>query len=129
MGREEPSSPMAASCSEPVRAGAGAAHEGSRGGPLAGPDVGASPAWDGAWMRPPKRHERSHFPAVWRQDKMGNSNHSMVLEAKEQVVNGFRDRWYFLIVVFDRQALYERPERSLIFYLFHLNACKVRAKF
>lgn len=54
IGREEPSSPMAASCSEPVRAGAGVAHEGSRGGPLAGPDVGASPAWDGPGCALPK---------------------------------------------------------------------------
>lgn len=109
MEREEPSSPAAASCGKPVLAGAGVAHEGSRGGPLAGPGVGASPAWDGAWMRPPHRKERSHFPAVRWQDKMRNLNHWIVLEAKEQVVNGFRDRWYFLIVVFDRQPLYERP--------------------
>lgn len=35
----------------------------------------------------------SHFPAVPWQDKMLNPSHRIVLEAKEQVANGFPGRW------------------------------------
>lgn len=65
--------------------------------------------------------EKSHFPAALWQDKLLHLNHSIVLEAKGQVVNGFQGRWHFGIVASDHCLLSWRPEWSLLAALVHSN--------